>query len=119
MTPAPASRRTRRICPRPGCPNPITRPGACTDCRAADRRARGTTTEQGYGWEHQQIKARLLRTTPRDTTCPRCPLPLFNGEPIDLDHSDTLAANPQSQADRLCHARCNRAAGGRLAHGNH
>lgn len=36
---------------------------------ATSPRRRGTTTERGYGWEHQQQRDRLLKERP---VCERC-----------------------------------------------
>lgn len=69
-----------------------------------------TTTERGYGWAHQRIRAateRLVRSG--NAICARCGLPIGPTEPWDLGHSDynrTVYSGPE-------HRRCNRATSGR------
>jgi hypothetical protein len=50
----------RRHCIEAGCPF-LALPGEarCASHIRARRRARGTTTQQGYGWAHQQARAQL------------------------------------------------------------
>jgi hypothetical protein len=64
------------------------------------------TTERGYGWEHQQLRAQLVASLDPWAPCPVCSDPL-GPDPhlLDLMHTD----------DRrgwlgLGHARCNRGA---------
>ncbi|MDY3558112.1 hypothetical protein R5W23_000833 [Gemmata sp. JC673] len=60
-------------------------------------RPRLTTTERGYGWEHQQQRERLIRQFP---ICQRCE----NDWSAHLHHRDR---NPHNRADSnvelLCH----------------
>ncbi|MFD5081872.1 holin [Kitasatospora sp. NPDC058406] len=47
-----ARRRARTVCTVPGCPT-ITDSGRCPAHRAEADRARGTTTQRGYGQQHR------------------------------------------------------------------
>lgn len=72
-----------------------------------------TTTEQGLGWEHQQVRAQLLRSTPDGWPCPACHLPMYpKTDPgsLDADHSQPRSLGG-TRADRLMHASCNRRRG--------
>lgn len=84
----------------PGCGTTVTKRGRCPACN----RARGTTTQRGYGTAHQQQRARLLRTA-IGTRCPICTQPMLAGQPLDLDHSTNDKA---LLGDRIVHAGCNR-----------
>lgn len=69
-----------------------------------------TTTQRGYGWAHQQMRAALLANA-YGQPCPRCGHIMRYGQRLDLDHSTRLIDNPSSHGDRMTHAACNR--GGR------
>lgn len=78
--------------------------------RGASRtpRASRTTTEQGYGWEHQKARrAALLRLRDGDP-CSRCQQPMYRSQArsLDLDHTED-----RTTYRGLAHARCNRQAG--------
>jgi hypothetical protein len=70
-----------------------------------------------YGWQHQKVRIRLLRTQ-AGMPCPRCGL-LMLGEAdpdprlraLDLGHTDPAAKRAGLPGDRLEHAFCNRSAG--------
>ncbi len=67
------------------------------------------TTARGYGWKHQQARARVARQVAAGTaTCARCGYPIDREEAWDLDHSDDRAGYLGPS-----HARCNRATNGR------
>lgn len=73
------------------------------------QRHRGTTTQRGYGHDHQRLRKQLLARWRPGDICARCLMPMW-GPPayIDLGHT----------ADRtgytgLEHRRCNRADGAR------
>lgn len=81
---------------------------------------RGTTTQRGYGWEHQQARAQALATLQDGTPCPfpRCGRPMTQAmaRHLDYDHYPPLAQGGQPNGPRrLSHAHCNRQAGQRLA----
>lgn len=66
-----------------------------------------------YGNEHQKRRRELLPGA-YNTACPRCGQLMLRGQELDLGHSEDLAVNPAAKGDRIEHADCNRAAGGRL-----
>jgi hypothetical protein len=68
-----------------------------------------------YDAAHAATRRRLLPKA-YNTPCPRCGRLMRRGEALDLGHSEDLAVNPNSRADRIEHADCNRAAGGKLGH---
>ncbi|WP_264916951.1 hypothetical protein, partial [Mycobacterium kiyosense] len=67
---------------------------------------RGNTTDRGYGWQHQQERAKWAPKVATGTViCWRCRLPIQLSEPWDLGHDDDnrdLYRGPE-------HAACNRA----------
>lgn len=86
--------------------------GKCPDCRAAAfhavDRERGTTTERGYGWTHQQERARWTSAVAAgEVACSRCGARIMPGEAWDLDHDDADRSRYLGPA----HTRCNRIAG--------
>lgn len=66
-----------------------------------------------YGAAHQRRRAELLPGA-YNTRCPRCGQLMLRGQDLDLGHGEDLALNPGAKGDRIEHADCNRAAGGRL-----
>lgn len=74
---------------------------------------RGTTTQRGYGWDHQQARARALAALRPGTPCPYCGHGMNRAMPLDYDHYPPLAlgATTQPRVRRLAHSRCNRRAG--------
>ncbi|MGE3140566.1 MAG: hypothetical protein AB7I08_02770 [Thermoleophilia bacterium] len=72
--------------------------------------ARESTTARGYGWVHQQVRARwAVSVATGRVCCARCGLPIEPGEPWDLGHDDhdrTRYSGPEHRA-------CNRATAGR------
>lgn len=71
-----------------------------------------TTTERGYGWTHQKLRATLLATYHPAQPCWRCHRPLGPiPELLDLGHVD----GDKTRYMGLEHRRCSRAAGARLA----
>ena len=68
-----------------------------------------TTTQRGYGYSHQKMRAQAIAAFRPGDPCSRCGRPMM-GPPttLELDHDDTR------QGYRgLSHRRCNRAAGAR------
>ena len=91
---------TVRVCAEPGCPM-LTRSTRCRDHERARDKARGTTTERGYGSTHQRIRAHLQRRMDAGETftCwrPGCERPI---DPTDWhlghdDHDRTLYRGPE------------------------
>lgn len=73
-----------------------------------------------YGAEHRRRRKIALREA-FGTPCPRCGLPMLPGQNLDFGHSEDLAYNRASRADRMehadsrdCPAGGNRTAGARL-----
>lgn len=77
--------------------------------------ARGTTTQQGYGWTHQQCRqALILRAI--GTRCPDCGNPMANPTQMVADHTIPLSHNRRSRADRVHCRDCSNKQGGKLRH---
>lgn len=76
-----------------------------------------TTTQRGYGWEHQKARAAALQALAQTGTapCPYCQQPMTPGMTLDYDHYPPLALGAGPRIRRLTHASCNRRAGQRLA----
>jgi hypothetical protein len=89
----------KRPCLDCGALSPNTR--CPTHTRARDR-ARGTSTQRGYGWTHQQQRAHDLANHDPADPCPRCGLPLGDG-PLDEGHTEDRAGYLG-----LMHQACNR-----------
>lgn len=105
--------RARRICPRTGCPNPAAG-RYCPEHNREYEERRGTTAARGYGSEHQRARARAARDVAAGRArCARCGELILKGQPWDLGHTDdrTGYLGPEHAGP------CNRAAGGRAAHG--
>lgn len=106
-----------RVCPTPGCPE-LTPGGPCAAHRRQREQRRGTRQQRGYNAEHDRLRARWK---PKVEACTVhchakvCVMParlILPGQAWDLGHTDdrTGWTGPE-------HATCNRAAGGRAAHG--
>ena len=73
----------------------------------------GATTQRGYGWAHQKLRAQLIATYHPADPCWRCgfalgPVP----ELLVLGHVD----GDKTRYAGLEHRRCSNASGGRLSH---
>lgn len=66
----------------------------------------GSTTGRGYGWEHQQMRARLLPEA-IGTPCSRCGETMHEWQDLELDHNDD-----REGYRGFSHQYCNRKAGG-------
>jgi hypothetical protein len=109
--------RAKRVCKQSGCPT-IVDGGHCDEhARQADK-ARGRRQVRGYTTHHDQLRARWA---PRvalgivDCHAHQCLMlmrRILPGTPWDLGHTADRQAWTGPE-----HARCNRAAGGRAAHG--
>lgn len=82
-----------------------------------------TTTERGYGTQHQKQRRILLARHTDGTPCPECGKPMyktaaknFDGAALEADHGPgsalKYAENKQAtKATRLLHRTCNRSGG--------
>lgn len=52
-----------------GCSALIASGSRCSDCKSAHERSRGTSTERGYGYEWQKIRAQVLSEEPVCAVC--------------------------------------------------
>jgi hypothetical protein len=91
-------------CSRCGLPTKGTR---CLVCGGiADRRS-ASTTQRGYGWQHQQRRAALLPHAV-GTRCSLCGQMMLARQALDLHHPIRLVDDPTSVGTQIVHARCNR-----------
>lgn len=100
------TRHNPRVCAQPGCPQLTTTGSYCTTHTQTIDRARGTTSQRGYGTQHQHTRNHLAAiVNAGNATCSRCNQPIHPGQLWDLDHTPdrTGYLGPS-------HARCNRAA---------
>ncbi|MEW2474622.1 endonuclease domain-containing protein [Micromonospora gifhornensis] len=74
--------------------------------------ARATTTTRGYGWAHQQARARAIAQMHDGQPCVRCNQPMRKAQAklLDLDHTDD-----RRTYRGLAHRTCNRRAGQAIA----
>jgi hypothetical protein len=76
----------------------------CPTHERARSRARGTTSQRGYGADHARLRAHLVTTYHPSDPCPRCGLPLgLDPDALDLAHTE----DRQGYLG-LMHAPCNR-----------
>ena len=104
---------TLRVCAEPDCPElipPGTRDGRCTTHRRTKNRARGSSTQRGYGTQHQKLRAHWQRrlNNGEPITCWRCGQPI-NPDAWDLGHCDTNRTTWHGPE----HPACGRATAGR------
>ena len=92
------------------CPAIITNCNTrCPEHQAERDRARGTTTQRGYGSAHRAERERWAAILARQAVpCARCGAMIAKGEPFDLGHTEdrTAWSGPE-------HVTCNRSDGGR------
>lgn len=70
-----------------------------------DMPSKGSTTERGYGYTHQELRRTLLPYA-YGQPCPRCGETMRPGQPLDLDHTEDRSAYTG-----MAHRSCNRRAG--------
>lgn len=107
----------KRVCPVPGCPTLVEAGayrGLCDQHRRELNRARGTSTERGYGADHQAEKRRgeALIEAGALVLCCRCPEPILPGQRFSPDHTDDRAGYRG-----FSHEQCNLSAAGKASHG--
>jgi len=103
---------TLRVCPVPDCPT-LTLGGRCAKHERQKREQRGTTTQQGLGWQHQQRRAQLV-TVAMGTSCPDCGTPMTDPRRMVADHSTPRSVDRSSVADRVHCRKCSDKQGGRV-----
>jgi len=88
----------------------LTAATRCTTCRRHRDRARGTTTQRGYGAEHQNERAAALADLAANPgqPCPICTQPLTTDQALDLHHLTQIAHGGKTGPRALAHAPCNR-----------
>lgn len=98
-----------------GCGRLTDRPGSrCPTCASARNRTkdaqRGSRHERGYDSVHDDIRAYLLDNLVPGSPCDRCGLPMLPTQALDAahPHDRPLRTHPDSRADHLEHAPCNR-----------
>lgn len=82
----------------------------CPTCQAARERARGTTTQRGLGWSHQQAAEVVLAAA---EACAICGLPPVDDDPLTAGHILARKHGGASTPDNLQpeHRSCNSAKG--------
>lgn len=106
------ARRTPVVCPTCKTLHRTPNGTLCPPCRRAADRARGTTTQRGYGREHQRLRLAYARRLAQGEAipCARCGQPIRQGDAWDLGHTDDRTSWTGPEHDR----QCNRAAAGRI-----
>jgi hypothetical protein len=112
------ARHRTRVCAEPGCPE-LTTGGRCPTHRAQVERARGTRQQRGYDAEHDRLRRWWKPKVEAVTVhchAERCVEPsgrlILPYQAWDLGHLPDRSGWTGPE-----HSRCNRAAGGRAAHG--
>ncbi|WP_080043938.1 HNH endonuclease signature motif containing protein [[Actinomadura] parvosata] len=91
----------------------------CPGCAGVRQRQRdqqrGTTTERGLGWDHQQAREQLLATA---TVCAICKLPPTPDDPLTAGHITPRAQGGTSDPSNYQaeHASCNYSKGATTGH---
>lgn len=116
LAPHPQDPLTVRVCLEPGCPTLVDH-GRCTTHqrqRWADQDTnRPTTTERGYGAQHQHLRDRWAAVlAARPWPCSRCGELITTGQAWHLDHDDDDRTTYRGPA----HTLCNLKAAGQAAH---
>jgi hypothetical protein len=100
-----------KVCAEPGCPE-LTTVTRCTEHTRAKDRARGTSTERGYDYAHQQDRAAWApKVAASRVLCRRCRKPIRPDAEWDCGHPDADCPRPKAPE----HLACNRATAGRAA----
>lgn len=103
--------RAKRICPKPGCPT-IASSTYCPKHQAEADKARGTTTQRGYGHEHQELRKQWAPTVARGgVICRKCGDTIQPGTTWHLGHTDDRTAWTGPEHDG-----CNLSDAGRRSH---
>lgn len=104
--------RAKKVCAQPGCPRPAAG-SYCTEHTRERDKARGTTTQRGYGATHQRARQQIKPAVEAgQVTCARCFKPIAPGEPWQLDHQDEDRTKYLGPSHKLC----NLSAAGKRSH---
>jgi 5-methylcytosine-specific restriction endonuclease McrA len=81
-------------------------PGCTRDRQAQRDQQRGTTTERGLGWDHQQIRSQILAIA---TVCAVCGLSPTDDDPLTAGHRIPRAHGGSNDPSNYQaeHASCN------------
>lgn len=97
------------------CGRLTTRPDSrCDTCASTTGKtrdaARGNRHARGYGADHDAVRASLLAQLKPGELCDRCWTPMHPSQALDAahPHDRPLRTHPDSVADHLEHAACNR-----------
>ncbi|MGZ6852481.1 MAG: hypothetical protein ACXVGC_00200 [Mycobacteriaceae bacterium] len=107
--------RAPKQCGHMGCPELVVGVTYCAE-HEAERQAtmtarRGNFRQRGYDSRHdREAKAAKAKAIHDRALCPRCGQPILAGQDLDYGHSIARANQPDSRADRVEHAHCNRSA---------
>lgn len=80
---------------------------------ASSTGASGRPRPSPYDGDHRLRREKAIGVA-LNTLCPKCGELMLKGQDLDFDHSEPLAVNPNSKADQIVHAHCNRSEGGEL-----
>ncbi len=69
-----------------------------------------------YNRQHKNERAAAIALMPEGAPCPLCHKAMYKRQALDYDHTIPVALGGINSAKRLTHAKCNRSAGGKLAH---
>lgn len=104
--------RALKVCAQPGCATPTAK-SYCTQHTRERDKARGTTTQRGYGAAHQRARQQAKPAVEAgQVLCARCRQPIAPGEPWQLDHSDEDRTKYLGPSHKLC----NLSAAGKRSH---
>src|SRR5664280_906907 len=86
------------------------KPVRTAEGRARSEGSRGTSTQRGYGTEHQRERQRQLAELEADGSrpCPICGRPMHVGQLLDLDHVQSIALGGRGGGRQLAHRSCTR-----------
>lgn len=99
----------KRVCLETGCPT-LTDRTRCPEHERERDRARGSSTERGYGTEHRKLRAQLAPAA-IGTNCHFCGKPMLSSQSLALDHTED-----RTGYRGIVHLACNAADGGRRSH---
>jgi hypothetical protein len=71
-------------------------------------KATGSTSQRGYGWQHQKARKAALAAFWPGQPCARCQKPMLSSVDVELDHDD----RDRTKYIGLSHKTCNREHGG-------